>query len=80
MKTASKSLTVTLTGPAASGKTTLALALQQFLVSRGFAVEVVDPDLVYSSYMPGQDAQDRRMENLSGVLTVRIETKSVARK
>lgn len=57
-------LTVTISGPCAAGKTTLALAFQAFLEERGFTgVSVTDADVAYRSHAP--ELQPRRMESIA---------------
>lgn len=68
---------VTISGPTGCGKTTLALALHEFLACRGFAdVIVVDDDIHDAVEQGAHELQDRRMEAIKarGVLIETTQT------
>lgn len=53
-------------GKAGEGKTTLALALRDFLKSKGFDnVSVTDPDCVYEGQSDRRELQELRLEALA---------------
>jgi uridine kinase len=68
-------ITVTISGPTASGKTTLAAALRDFLVSRGVHVECVVDDCCIDVRELPCEYVNKCMESVAGSTSVIIETK-----
>jgi adenylylsulfate kinase-like enzyme len=68
-----KKLSITITGPAGSGKTTLAMAFADFLYERGFMnVVVSDSDINHGTAAP--HVQSQRLETIVD-RTINISTK-----
>ena len=55
-------LKITITGETASGKTTIALLIQEALMKAGFGVHNADLDVEYGTHYP--DLQPKRVEAL----------------
>lgn len=61
-----KQITITISGPCGSGKTTLAQALYEFLRYEGFSnVSVDDYDLTHTPSLWDREVQPARMEAVS---------------
>jgi cytidylate kinase len=71
-------IVVVITGPIASGKSTLGRAVAVELAARGFASAVIDVDLVYEMLDPGRGSKDdearwREARRLAGTIAARLE-------
>jgi adenylylsulfate kinase-like enzyme len=69
-----KKLTITISGPVCSGKTTFALALMELCEKHGIGYNADDGDLNRASVFNFLEGQDRRMAGLGKSVTVEIHT------
>lgn len=69
-----KKLTVTISGPVASGKTSFTLALMELCEKHGIAYNINDADLDPASVFNLLELQDMRMDALGSKVTVEIYT------
>jgi predicted kinase len=75
---ATRVIVVVITGPIASGKSTLGRAVAVELAARGFASAVIDLDLVYEILDPSRGPKDdearwREARRLAGTIAARLE-------